>query len=1301
MSSPQLVERVFPIRLSPFLLSNPSGTLTPQASNVILLTPNPEGAEHTHATPSVEEASSDPSLELGIVAAVPAPIEVEMTDDPGHVLDSQNTLLSETFEYAIQEDGSHGVIHGTRRAFTRCEDELIHIPGAIQSFGMLVALKKTYDDDYFPRIVSENSQDICSYSPAELFGLGSFYRAIPKYQCQEFHNQMQGIRTTYDISGKSQEPKVFALSFYDAVGHIILCWCAAHYLGGDVDLYVCEFELQDYSRHPMATPADSGPKYPIDTLGSDHMDLATVSSMHSRSQPVFSTPDILARGIDPSSSSVEVIGIATKVQKQFSDTKTVEELLDTIVGVVSELSGFNRVMVYKFDQDFNGAVVAELMDPSVCQDVYRGLHFPSTDIPPQARQLYMVNKVRVLFDRSQKTARLVGRSRADIEAPLDLTHAYLRAMSPVHLKYLANMEVRSSMSMSLESEGKLWGLIVCHSYGPTATRVPFTVREMSYFVGVAASTYLEKLLNADKLQARRIIATLQDQKNPNECITASSDELLKLFEADCGFLVIEGEARTIGRLASYTEAVLLLKYLFFRRPDRILFSSNLKEKFSDLHYPSGFKAIAGVLYIPLSGTTDDCVVFYRKNQLREVHWAGKPLLVGKFGTLEPRNSFRKWTEVVDGTSKSWTPEQANIAAMAQLVYGSFIRVWREKETAVKETRLKRLLLHDTSHKVRTPLNAVINYLEMALEKPLEDSTKDALTQSYNASKSLIYVIDDLLNLTGSTTGSIPQLCETFDLTACLEESLDPLKRLAREKGVKLVLRTSSGVSRFLRGDPANFQRAVSILVTNAIEHTSSGQILVEWNEVFEKKNKSMLHVAVTDSGPGLSERELDDLFQEFEQVPDEDFDEMSGQTSTPRDNVLRVGVGLAFVARYVKQRNGQLRVKSLKGQGSTFAIEVPFLPASRAPSLAARRDASPLPALPMPTQPAIASMGVSVAALTPTASGSGASPPLISATPTATPLEGGQTPTAHSLTIIVVDDNYINVQILKRRLTKMGHRVLVSRDGQESWDMFVQHQATIDFILMDLNMPIVDGWASTRMIREYEKQYPMPSRAVQSCGRMPIFAISGMLKRGDEQKFIDGGFDGWMPKPVDMRRLATYLAGALDVNARNQGDYDGDKFEQGGWFRQTEPMSVDVVQASSPGTQNNDAPEETWHMTDPGISALIVTDVAPATTVVQELATLEVIPEVASATPEKAPEITPESCLKTDSEANGHDASMEEAVEVPQPNDTVPEKASESNPDMAVEHPSDLDPALSPNASLHKGNSPFAGEAPEETQMSA
>ncbi|KAK1750934.1 hypothetical protein QBC47DRAFT_352484 [Echria macrotheca] len=1179
------IERVFPIRLSilensPFL-RNASGSGA--ELSLVRIVEEPPGTEDAapEAAPT-PAADAEPSGELYQVPPTP---EIVMTDDSGSTPSSESSgpLLTDRFEYATLNDGSHGVIQGTRRAFTRCEDELIHIPGAVQSYGMLVALKRHAEGVFVPRIVSENSYDICRYHPQEIFGFDSFNHVMPIFQRPLFNSQLRSVRSLYDRKDREQEPVVFAFSYFDPEGRLIPCWCAAHYIGGDVDLYVCEFELQDYSMHPHFTPQapDVPSKGPIDTLGSDHMDIATVSSLHSRSQPVL-MPDILHPSIDPDTTPVEIVSIATKIQKQFSDAGGVQELLDAIVGVVRELTNFNRVMVYKFDKDFNGSVVAELMDPKASRDVYRGLHFPSTDIPPQARQLYMLNKVRVLFDRTQQTARLIGKSAADIGVPLDLTHAYLRAMSPVHLKYLANMEVRSSMSMSLDSEGKLWGLIVCHSYGPTATRVPFTVRELCYFVGVAASTCLEKLLNADKLQARRIIDTLRYTKNPNECITASSEELLTLFDADCGFLVIDGEARTIGRLASYTEAVTMLRYLFFRRPDTILFSSDLSHDYKDIHYPGGFKSIAGALYIPLSGTTDDCVLFFRRNQLREVHWAGKPSLEGKVGTLEPRNSFRKWTEIVDGTSRSWTPEQANIAAMAQLVYGSFIRVWREKEAAVKETRLKRLLLHDASHQVRTPLNAVINYLEIALEKPIEESTKEALTMSYSASKSLIYVIDDLLNLTGSTSGSIPLLCDPFDVSSCLEQTLDPLKRLAREKGIEIAARAVTPFVRFLRGDAPNLQRAISILVANAIEHTTNGHVVVEWGELTRLPNTSTMRVSVSDSGPGLTERELDDMFQDFEQVPDED--PASEESSANRGDAIKVGVGLAFVARYVKQRNGQLKVCSIKDKGSTFAIEVPFLIASRgatpsSPStLAARRDASPLPTLPMPDRPPMIPSASSVPTAPATApaeppSSSRAkevSPPIVASTPRLSPMIGSiSTPSTSSFTIIVADDNYINVQILSKRLTKMGHRVLVGRDGQECFNVFVANQATVDFVLMDLNMPVVDGWASAMMIRAQERMRPTPSRAVQSCGHTPIFAVSGMLRRGDERRYVDAGFDGWMPKPINMRQLAMCLVGAWDRCAQGCAAYNETYFELGGWFPydQIDEAAASSAAASRAATQ--------------------------------------------------------------------------------------------------------------------------------------
>lgn len=140
--------------------------------------------------------------------------------------------------------------------------------------------------------------------------------------------------------------------------------------------------------------------------------------------------------------------------------------------------------------------------------VYKGLHFPASDIPKQARDLYKLNKVRLLYDRDQETARLVCRSKEDLDTPLDMTHSYLRAMSPIHLKYLGNMEVRSSMSISINAFNELWGLIACHSYGPKGMRVSFPIRKMCRLVGDTVSRNIERLSYASRLHARKLINTV-------------------------------------------------------------------------------------------------------------------------------------------------------------------------------------------------------------------------------------------------------------------------------------------------------------------------------------------------------------------------------------------------------------------------------------------------------------------------------------------------------------------------------------------------------------------------------------------------------------------------------------------------------------------------------------------------------------------------------------------------------------------------------------------------------------------------
>jgi len=558
-------------------------------------------------------------------------------------------------EYVYTDNECNSTVSGKRENITRCEDEPIRMPGSIQSHGMLVGLEVIEGPSharYECRVISENSHAICKYSPRFILQLDNFLRVFPAHQRGIFQSHARSVIALFKKTLESAEPKVFNISFMDPSGWIIPAWCAMHFLGGDHNLLICEFELEAN----METSPDLGDDLvstPFNSLASDPMDAA--ASFISMSEPLNIAEERINL-FQGEGRTMEVVNIMSQIQQQLSGSTTIPELLDAIVGVVQELTDFHRCMIYQFDEEYNGEVVAELVDPKACTDVYRGLHFPASDIPKQARDLYKLNRVRVLFDREFEPSRLICRNVKDLDTPLDLTHSYLRAMSPVHLKYLGNMGVKSTMSISLNYKENLWGLICCHSYGPKGLRVPFPIRELCYWVGLCASNCLDKLLNADKLRARNSLISMQIDASPQICISASSDDLLRLFQADFGFLVVKGEARTIGQLSSYPEAVTLLRYVYFRNFSSSYATKSVSQDLTDLHYKPGFDHIAGLLVIPLSQDAGDFIVFFRKNQIVEVHWAGNPSMA-KIGALEPRNSFKKWTETVKQSSKPWGDEQ--------------------------------------------------------------------------------------------------------------------------------------------------------------------------------------------------------------------------------------------------------------------------------------------------------------------------------------------------------------------------------------------------------------------------------------------------------------------------------------------------------------------------------------------------------------------------------------------------------------------------------------------------------------------
>lgn len=847
------------------------------------------------------------------------------------------SLMTHRFKHVTTE-GGHAIITGRDgEILQRCEDEPIHIPGAVQGFGLIVALQEDTggSGNLLVRIVSENSKRIIGRTPKELFELESFTDILSEEQADNLLDHIDFIKDE-DSDVITNGPEVFTMSIkVPGVSRTRKLWCAIHVVESNVGLIICEFELEEDPQFPLVPPNDMTPELPEDTLSSNPTADELLDSTEIKSKPLRVLRS--ARKRKGEAAAMEVFNIMSQVQEQLAAAPNLEKFLKVLVGVVKELTGFHRVMIYQFDQSFNGRVVTELVDPRATKDLYKGLNFPASDIPKQARDLYRLNKVRMLYDRDQETARLVCRTAEDLEHPLDLTHSYLRAMSPIHLKYLANMAVRSSMSISINAFDELWGLIACHSYGPRGMRVSFPIRKMCRMVGDSASRNIERLSYASRLQARKLINTVPTAHNPSGYIIASSDDLLKLFDADFGLLSIRDETKILGQLENSQEALAMLEYLRMRKIQSVMTSMDVTLDFPDLRYPPGFHVIAGMLIVPLSVSGTDFIVFFRRGQLKEVKWAGNPyekyIKEGTEGYLEPRKSFKLWTETVVGKCREWTEEEIETASVLCLVYGKFIEVWRQKEAALQSSQLTRLLLANSAHEVRTPLNAIINYLEIALEGSLDNETRENLSRSHSASKSLIYVINDLLDLTKTEEGGPLIKGETFDLKDTVKEAAEMFRGDAKRKGLKYHVIEQPGLPKNCIGDQRRVRQAISNITANAIQNTTQGEIKIEvYVSGRPDKHHAEIEVAITDTGIGMNTKKLDQLFYDLEQVQSESSTLEDALIPDPKQltegadkaDKTALGLGLAVVARIIKNMNGQLRIRSEEGKGTRFIIQFPF-----------------------------------------------------------------------------------------------------------------------------------------------------------------------------------------------------------------------------------------------------------------------------------------------------------------------------------------------------------------------------------------
>lgn len=350
----------------------------------------------------------------------------------------------------------------------------------------------------------------------------------------------------------------------------------------------------------------------------------------------------------------------------FSAASSVGLLADAVVRRFRDMTGYDRVMVYKFDPDGHGKIIAEARDPRL--DSLLGHHYPASDIPQRARELYMRNRLRVLVDVHYEPAALVPRQLPGRNEELDMSMCHLRSMSPLHLQYLKNMGVTATLVVSLVREGRLWGLIACHHYSPRNLR--FAIRAAADLLAEVISTRIAAIENYVHAQVaiqvrrleQRLVEATSTEGDWRQALFRNPHTLLQPLDATGAALFYEGEILTAGEVPSTPELRALVQWVHGQPREEVFACSSVSRANPVLD--SLTPTASGVLAVRLSATQADYLFWFRKEQLLTVTWAGdpsKPVVGNDPMELSPRRSFAAWSEIVRGTALPWSSAETALA----------------------------------------------------------------------------------------------------------------------------------------------------------------------------------------------------------------------------------------------------------------------------------------------------------------------------------------------------------------------------------------------------------------------------------------------------------------------------------------------------------------------------------------------------------------------------------------------------------------------------------------------------------------
>lgn len=753
-------------------------------------------------------------------------------------------------------------------SLTNCDREPIHIPNAIQAYGVLLTCTPT---DLQILQISQNSQSLLGRSPAEFIGQ-PLSVLMERSQIATIHScinadfeQVNPLRLSIQIDGKS---KAFEGIVHRSDGVIVL-------------------ELE-----PVEIAAEG-------------------TTTHQQQVSFLDFYKFVKAPID-----------------RIQTTQTLTELAEQTVKTIRTLTGFDRVMLYRFAPDGSGNVIAEAKTDRI--ESFLGLHYPASDIPQQAKELYRLNLLRIIPDVAYAPVLLEPLLNPLTGAPLDLSLSVLRSVSPMHIEYLHNMGVRASMSISLLRDRQLWGLIACHHYAPkqlsyeTRTICEFLGQVISFDVGAKADAEdSDYKLQIQTAQAK-FINTIASCQTLSEGFERNPADLMALVRATGVVFCERGQVASFGNNPPPETIASLIEWIESQLSEDAIYSTN---KLVDEYAPlSPYKDVAsGLLALRISRIQHTYLLWFRPEVLQTIEWGGepnKPVEVGedKQLRLTPRTSFELWREIVQRTSLPWKACEIEAALELRMrIIGIVLQ--KADELALLNAELERsnveldAFAYVASHDLKEPLRGIHNYSTFLIEDFGDKLGQDG-THKLETLMRLTQRMEDLIEslLHYSRCGRAELLFQSVNWAQVLDNVLDTIKIGYPTTTMEFNIPRALPI---VQCDRTQLTELFTNLISNAIKYNERDPKTIEIGYILPAEShdsvptdldldRSQPIFYVKDNGIGIRTKHLENIFKIFKRL--HPASKYGGGT----------GAGLTIARKIVERHGGTLTVASTFGEGSTF-----------------------------------------------------------------------------------------------------------------------------------------------------------------------------------------------------------------------------------------------------------------------------------------------------------------------------------------------------------------------------------------------